>query len=51
MLTDFSPLLITIFAFGAVATAVFVIGQFLTFQIRLQKRIEVEVNLADRSSD
>ena len=41
MLTDFSPLLITIFAFGAVATAVFVIGQFLALQIRLQKRIAV----------
>jgi tight adherence protein C len=41
MLTDFSPLLITIFAFGAVATAVFVIGQFVAFQIRLQKRIAV----------
>jgi tight adherence protein C len=41
MLTDFSPLLITIFAFGAVATTVFVIGQFLTLQVRLQKRIAV----------
>jgi tight adherence protein C len=41
MLTDFSPLLITVFAFGAVATAVFVIGQFVAFQIRLQKRIAV----------
>ena len=41
MLTDFSPLLITIFAFGAVATTVFVIGQFLAVQIRLQKRIAV----------
>jgi tight adherence protein C len=38
MLTDFSPLLITVFAFGAVATAVFVIGQFVAIQIRLQKR-------------
>jgi len=41
MLTNFSPFLITIFAFGAVATAVFVIGQFVAFQIRLQKRIAV----------
>jgi tight adherence protein C len=41
MLTDFSPFLITIFAFGAVATAVFVIGQFVAFQVRLQKRIAV----------
>ncbi len=41
MLTDFSPLLITIFAFGAVATAVFVIGRFLAVQIRVQKRIAV----------
>src|SRR5207245_5643662 len=41
MLTDFSPLLITFFAFGAVATAVFVIGQFLAVQVRLQKRIGV----------
>jgi tight adherence protein C len=41
MLTDFSPLLITIFAFGAVATTVFVIGQFVALQMRLQKRIGV----------
>jgi tight adherence protein C len=41
MLTDFSPLLITVFAFGAVATAVFVIGQFVAFQTRLHKRMAV----------
>src|SRR5262249_53922997 len=41
MLTDFSPLLLAIFAFGAVAPAVFVIGQFVAIQIRLQKRIGV----------
>jgi len=41
MLTDFSPLLITIFAFGAVAIAVFVIGQLLAVQFRLRKRIAI----------
>src|SRR5262249_1856616 len=41
MLTDFSPLLITIFAFGAVATAVFVIGQLVAVQFRMRKRIAI----------
>ena len=41
MLTDFSPLLITLFAFGAVATAVFVIGQFIAVHVRVQKRMAI----------
>jgi tight adherence protein C len=41
MLTDFSPLLITLFAFGAVAAAVFVIGQFIAVHVRVQKRMAI----------
>jgi len=41
MLTDLSPLLISALAFGSVAIAVFVIGQFVSLHVRLQKRIAV----------
>jgi tight adherence protein C len=39
MPTDLSPLLITVLAFGAVATGVFVIGQFVATQARVRQRI------------
>lgn len=39
MLTNLSPILIVILAFGAVAIAVFVIGQFIAIQMRVHQRI------------
>jgi tight adherence protein C len=39
MSTEFVGLLITILAFGAVATAVFVIGQFIAVQVRVHQRV------------
>jgi tight adherence protein C len=42
MLTDLSPLLITVLAFIAVAAAVFVIGQFVAVQMRVRQRIAAQ---------
>src|SRR5712672_1672705 len=42
MLTDFSPLLITVLAFIAVATAVFVIGHFVAVQMRVRQRVAAQ---------
>src|SRR5687768_4988724 len=39
MLTDFSPIIIIVFAFGAVAIAVFVIAQYIAVQMRVQQRV------------
>jgi len=42
MLTNLSPLLITVLAFIAVATAVFVIGQFVAVQMRVRQRVAAQ---------
>src|SRR6266481_8898971 len=42
MSQELSILLITILAFGAVATAVFVIGQFIAVQIRVHQRVAMQ---------
>jgi len=42
MLTDLSPLLITVLAFAAVATAVFVIGQLVAVQMRVRQRVAAQ---------
>src|SRR5437016_9645466 len=42
MSQELSILLITVLAFGAVATAVFVIGQFIAVQIRVHQRVAMQ---------
>src|SRR5258707_15749599 len=42
MSQELSILLITVLAFGAVATAVFVIGQFIAVQIRVHQRMAMQ---------
>src|SRR5262245_26768440 len=42
MLTDLSPLLITVLAFIAVASAVFVIGQLVAVQMRVRQRVAAQ---------
>jgi tight adherence protein C len=43
MITDFAPVIVTILAFGAVAAVVFVLGQFVTTQARIQQRVGAPV--------
>jgi tight adherence protein C len=46
MLTNLAPTLIMILAFGAVAIAVFMVGQFVAVQVRVQQRIAAPVERA-----
>jgi tight adherence protein C len=44
MPADLAPVLITVLVFGAVATAVFVVGQFINVQSRVRRRIEAHAH-------
>jgi tight adherence protein C len=49
MPADFAPLLVTILVFGAVAIAVFVIGQLITVQSRVRRRVSAHTQTAETS--
>jgi tight adherence protein C len=48
MLTDYTPTLIVLFAFGAVGAIVFLIGQAISTQARVQQRVRAPVRGLDR---
>ena len=48
-MTDFAPAIVTVLAFVAVAAVVFVVGQFLTTQARIQQRVGAPVQSGSAS--
>src|SRR4051794_11917361 len=43
MITAFAPAIVTVLAFGVVAAIVFVVGQYVTTQARIQQRVGIPV--------